>query len=418
MGRKTDTKNIFQIGRKNNNYIWDFKYFEKKRDESNIYIFQSIEIKKFIKKILKDNGLMLHNCKIDFLESDIKIFISYLKLPKSQTIINLISNNQKIKLIKKTKQFESYGKNIKEYLSTKKYLSNREVNLKNRIDLKLNSKFKYESNLKKQKIIIFLLNYFVLNKNRKTQKQKVLLKSSFNQKINSVFEKEMEKKFVNCCEQTLEKQTFEKQAIKKRIKILQYYKYYIKIKNHEIIQNIKINNFLEKVIESLKIFTRNKFNIILNIRQANNNLSYNLTPYQLQHLKKTTIQLRQFKKSKFFKEGLNVIFLSLIEKNSAQLLADFIANQLKLVKQHGFFLKFLKKALSLMLTSKLSRAVSIKMVARGRFNGKRRSGKKMLNINKNMPLMTLNSNINSAQSTAYGSNGTFGVKIWVNEKNT
>lgn len=98
MGQKTDTKNIFQIGKKNNKYVWDSKYFEKTKNESNILIFQSIEIKKFIKKLLKDNGLILYNYKINFLESNLKIFISYLKLPKSQTIVNQITNNQKIRL--------------------------------------------------------------------------------------------------------------------------------------------------------------------------------------------------------------------------------------------------------------------------------------------------------------------------------
>jgi ribosomal protein S3 len=83
-----------------------------------------------------------------------------------------------------------------------------------------------------------------------------------------------------------------------------------------------------------------------------------------------------------------------------------------------FFLKFLKKALSLMLTSKSSKATSVKVLIKGRFNGKRRSSKKMITINKNMPLMTLKSKIDSSQSVAYGSNGTFGVKLWINEKSS
>ena len=68
MGQKTDIKNIFQIGKNNKKYIWDSKYFEKQKNESNIFIFQSMEIKKFIEKILKDNELILYKYKINFLE--------------------------------------------------------------------------------------------------------------------------------------------------------------------------------------------------------------------------------------------------------------------------------------------------------------------------------------------------------------
>ena len=43
-----------------------------------------------------------------------------------------------------------------------------------------------------------------------------------------------------------------------------------------------------------------------------------------------------------------------------------------------------------------------------------REGKKIF-IGKHMPLMSFNSNINYSKSTAYGPNGTFGIKVWVNE---
>lgn len=427
MGQKTDTKNIYQIGKNNKKYIWDSKYFERKKNESNIFIFKNIEIKKFIKKILKDYGLILYKYRISFLESNIKIFISYLKLPKSQTIINKINNNQKLRLIKKNKNIKSYKKHIKKYLETKILFKKKKDIFKNKIDLKLNNDSFFQEVLKKQKLKIFLLNNYILNKQKRVFNKKVLIKKSLNLYLNYIITKKVieyynKKSYKNGLEEQnnlkkiIDKLSINKNNIKKRIKILQYYKYFIKIKKNNTIKNIKINNFLEKIIESLNIFTNNKFNIILNLQQVNNNLNFNLTSYQLQHLKKVVIQLRQFKKSKFFKEGVNIIFLSMIKKESSQLLANFIANQLKLVKRHGFFLKFLKKAISLISTSKLSKAVGVRVVIKGRFNGKRRSSKKIITINKHMPLMTLKSKIDSTQSTAYGSNGTFGVKLWINEK--
>ena len=407
MGQKTDIKNIFQIGKNNKNYVWDSKYFEKKKNESNTFIFQNLEIKKFVEKILKDNGLILYKYKINFLESNIKIFISYLKLPKSQTIITQINNKQKLRLIKKRKIKKSYQKDIKKYLTAKKFLKNKKKTFKKKVNL--NKSLLEKKILNKQKIKIFLLTNILLNK------QKTLLKKNLH--FNNIFTKKTQDIITNNLEkQKKVKNKINNYQIKKRIKILQYYKYYIKVQNNKILQNIKINNFLEKIIESLNIFTNNKFNIILNLQQVNNNLTFGISNSQLQHFKKTTIQLRQFKKSKFFKEGINTIFLSVIKKESSQLLANFIANQLKLVKRHGFFLKFVQKTLSIMLTNKLVKAKGVKIMIKGRFNGKRRSSKKTITINKHMPLMTLNSKIDSAQSTAYGPNGTFGVKLWINEK--
>lgn len=416
MGQKTDTKHIFQIGKNNKNYIWDSKYYEKKKNESNIFIFQNIHIKKFIEKILKDNGLALYKYRISFLESSIKIFISYIKLPKFQTIVTTINNNQKLRLVKNNKTTEIIGKNIKEYFITKKFFIHQKNFLINKNKLKFNNK-NAEQTINQQKVKIFLLNNLILNKQKYINENNKLFSKSLNLYLNYIFIKKTQNKIKNHqFEKALTKLSSNQNKIKKRIKVLQYYKYYIRIKNNKIIKNIKINNFLEKIIESLTIFTNNKFNIVLNLQLINKNLPFETSNYQFQYFKKIIIQLRQFKKSKFFKEGINTIYLSITRKESAQLLANFIAKQLKLVKRHGFFLKFIKKALSLMLTIKLVKATSIKIIIKGRFNGNSRAKKKIIIINKNMPLMTINSKIDSAQSTAYGSNGTLGVKLWVNEK--
>lgn len=400
MGKKTETRNIYQIGKNNKKYIWDSKYIEKIKNESNILILKSIEIKKFLKKILKDNGLALYKYKINFLESNIKIFISYLKLNKSQYIITKINNKQKLRLIKNLKNKNKDNKNIKNYLITKK-------KLKNKINFTLNNNIITKKIYQKQKIRIFFLNSIILNK-----KKNFFLKN-FNLYLSYIFlKKNLEKTNLKNNKKILSK----KNRIKKRIKVLQYYKYYTKIKNNKIIKNIKLNNFLEKIVESLNIFTSNKFNIILNIQQINKNLKFKLSYNQHQYLRKILTQLRQFKKSNFFKEGVNTILLSVLKKESSQLLANFLANQLKLVKKHNFFLKFIKKALSLLLTDKLlKKNKSIKILIKGRFNGKSRSSKKLIIINKKMPLMSIKSQINTEQAVAYSSNGTFGVKLWINE---
>lgn len=410
MGKKTDINNIFQIGKNKKIYIWESKYFENKKNESNIFIFKNIEIKKFIKKKLKDYGLILHKYKIDFLESSIKIYISYSKLFKSQLIINKLNNKQKFKFIKK-----KYKKNINLSLKTIKLFKKKNNNRKKIINLILKNKKNWYKLLIKQKIKIIVIKkiiklYFFYNyeiKNLSYYLKNIIINKK---KLIKYYKNYLNFKKINNFSIN------NKNKIKKRLKILQYYKNYITKKKYNTIQNINKNNFLEKIIESLKIFTNNKFNIILNINQINNKLNFNLTYTQLLHFKKILIQLRKFKKSKFFKEGVNIFFLSIINKESSQLLTNFISNQLTLVKKHGFFLKFVKKALSLMLANKVAIATAIKIIIKGRLNGKRRSNKKILIINKNISLMNLKSKINFSKFTSYSPNGTFGVKLWIKEK--
>ena len=54
------------------------KYFEKKSNEITIYSFKNLEIKKFIYKFFKDNGLKVQNCKLHYInEESLHLFISY-----------------------------------------------------------------------------------------------------------------------------------------------------------------------------------------------------------------------------------------------------------------------------------------------------------------------------------------------------
>jgi len=130
-----------------------------------------------------------------------------------------------------------------------------------------------------------------------------------------------------------------------------------------------------------------------------------------QLVKKIISQLRQYKKSVFFEEGLQIIFLGVLHQSNPKLLSRFIATQFKSKKKHYFFFRFLKKTLSLFFINKLFEIKSIKIVIKGRINGSKRSKKRSITVGKQMPLMTLNSNVEYSKSTIYGPHGTFGVKI-------
>ena len=376
MGQKTDIKNIIQLKKKNNNYIWDTKYFEKKNNESSLYIFTNLEIKKFIKKILKDNNLMLHSYNVNISESTIKVFISYVKSLSSHGIE------------KEAVKSSSYS-NINILTNSKKLLLRKQ--------LKINELY-YVYKIKRE-FKLFVKNILnVSNKNKSVLKLYLIKKILGHYLI-----------FIN----------YKKAIVNKFYKNISLYMNEVQNKNKNLVKltPIQLNNFLEKFIEGLGKFTNHNYKTILLFKPINQSLNYSLTFQQLQSLKKTITQLRQFKESEFFYEGINLLFSVLIQRNSSQILADFVAIQLKNIKKrHGFFLKFLQKAASILINHPLAKVRSIKIFINGRLNNAPRSKRKVIAVNKNLSLMTLNSSTYSSQATAYGSNGTLGIKLWITEK--
>lgn len=97
MGKKTSVRNIVQNSIKIENNLCNSKYFEKKKNEFPLYVYLILEIKKFLKVFLKDNGLFLHNYKINLSESELKIFVSYFKSANVLSLINQLILLKKIK---------------------------------------------------------------------------------------------------------------------------------------------------------------------------------------------------------------------------------------------------------------------------------------------------------------------------------
>ena len=435
MGKRTNTKQILQVGKKNNRYIWDSKYFEKDTYESQIYLFQTLEIKKLLKNFLSMYGLHLYKYNINFVESSLKIFISYIKTSQIKNIVPKINANYKLKLVRKIKSFKKllyknfiYRKNKKKVFEIKKIFKNKIFyTFFNFYSIYVKKKYIIEKNLKDN----FQFFYYLYKLKRNLEKKfKFIYNKHFivNQiTLNYVKSKQLKKlliiKYKNYLKKLLIKYSNYKKLLKifllnkklyrKRLKILRYYKNYKKLFDTKIF-NIN-NNFLKKFTESFNVFTKNNCNNILILQQINQNIIFNLTYQQLQLLKKLVTQLRQFKNSIFFKDGINTILLSLMNPNSTDSLVNFIVTKLKKVKRHGFFFKFLTKTFSLLLKHKFSKVKSIKILIKGRINGKPRAKQKLIDIN-NMSLMTINSSINFSQSTSYSPNGTFGVKLWLNSK--
>lgn len=278
MSQKTNP-NIFRLGKTK---TWNSQYFEKKSTETSIYAFKILEIKKFINKFFKDNGIIISNCKVHYLnENSLHIFVSYF----------LTFNSKNKTLLINKKQYTKFFKN--------------------------------------------------------------------------------------------------------KIRI----------------------NLLTKFFKSLHLFINKKINIFLTVQQLKVKTSLELNYLKkIKLLKKKLVNLKKYEQNNFFKEGINTLFICATHKNSANLLAKFIAIQLQKMKRHKFFLTFIKTALLIFTNSSFSNLQGIKIKIKGRFNGAPRAKHKIINIRKGVPNLTINAKIDYSEETSYTSNGTFGVKIWTCKK--
>lgn len=171
---------------------------------------------------------------------------------------------------------------------------------------------------------------------------------------------------------------------------------------------ITLNSLSNKILQNLKLFTKNKQNIYLTIKEIN----YVNNNKNAQQVLKT---LYKFEKSPFFKDSAKVLIPFVTQLNSVKLLGKFISTHLKIVKQQNFFLNFLKESLKLFINQKFSKVQGIKIILNGRINNSDRSRNYKIKIGK-ISLISQNSTINYSESTTYTQNGTIGVKIWTSSR--
>jgi hypothetical protein len=178
------------------------------------------------------------------------------------------------------------------------------------------------------------------------------------------------------------------------------------------LNNLKIENKIQKFLKSLELFKNNT--VLINFKCINKN--FNITIKQKKSLKKKIMLLQKFRYTTFFKEGINLIFLSVYNNKSSKLLLKFIEMQLKTIKRQKFFLSFLKKTLTLFLNSNFSKIKGVRIKLKGRLNRVPRAKQKIFNIG-DIPLQSIDSILDYSETTIPTSNGSLGVKVWIVEKN-
>ena len=358
MGQKTNS-NVLRIG---DTKQWKSKYIEKKSSEFATYVFYDLETRKFIQKLLSDNNLTLHNCQTRYLENSLHIYVSY-----------YITTEAFLSIKNRTKKNHIKTK-LKEKFFTKKF-QRKYFNLKQ----KTNNYFKYHKTIYKIKNDLLTKKYTKKNLHRK---------NNFLVKRNNYLLKY------------------------KRNKFIYYHKLTTLNSKLKTIEHIETSSFWNKIAESIHLFLNGSTNITLQLRQLTKPTIRKFTKKQLKVLKKAIGQLRKYKQSKFFIKGINIIFTFIIYNQSSNFLATFIASELKKQKRHNFFLSFVKTAIKLFNQKKITNPRGIKIKIKGRFNGAPRAKHRIINIGNGVPVLSLKSNIDYSETTAFTANGTFGVKIW------
>ncbi len=244
---------------------------------------------------------------------------------------------------------------------------------------------------------------------------------AYYQKVNNnhiVFDKNQKNKLIK---NLLNTQQFQQQLMIRK-KSIHKNLHFIKLR--QIKHYPKMNSFLETILflecffKSLTKFIKKKYNIFLTLRRQNTEV---IVFKQKQIKEKNTVfiqrkqklvNLRKYKQSFFFKDSLNILFSCIKNKNSSKLMAQFIAIQLKALKQHNFFIRFIKNTLNVFNNKMFFSIVKgIKIQIKGRLNGNSRSNIKTITSAKVLPLLKKNLNINYFEETSFTLNGTFGIKV-------
>ena len=311
--------------RKNNmNNNWRHEYFEKNINELHANIFRSLEIEQYLKQIFKNNGFNLHECKLNFSNFVMNIFVSVHK------------TERKTYTLKKNSLL--HGENF---------------------------------NLQAKKIVKL--------------KKKLMKKYSLEKESSGNFSNKL-----------------------KYIKALRFYKQcLLKLKTNRA---LNLDGLVKKILENLSLFTHNKFSINLTVQEINF-INSNSGAKQI------LLSFRKFERTPFFKEGKSLFIPLITRKNAAQLLGTFIAAQLETIKRHNFFFNFLQESLTLIINQKFSKVKGVKIIIAGRLNNAARSRNKIIKSGK-ISLLKIDSKINYSESTAFTSNGTLGIKVWICEKKT
>jgi len=122
--------------------------------------------------------------------------------------------------------------------------------------------------------------------------------------------------------------------------------------------------------------------------------------------------LRRYSKDPGFSEFVNLLMVLVLKKCSADTFSKIVARELAKSKSHNKLFNFWRKALAISLESTLAKIKGVKLVIKGRINGRPRA-KVIKIIAGSVPNQTLLTNIDYSESISFTKNGTFGVNVLI-----
>lgn len=179
-------------------------------------------------------------------------------------------------------------------------------------------------------------------------------------------------------------------------------------------------NFISKLINEFLItvlgnYYNKNIGIIIKLKDLSKEFEDNVIKFKHNRLeyKKIFKQLKGLKNYPSSPYLIKLVLIIITNKKSAKLLSEtisyLISNQ---KKRHSNILMFFKKSLAISLNSSLSKITGVKILISGRINGFPRAKKRLLKLG-SLPLQSIKYYVDYHESTAYTSNGTFGVKVWI-----
>jgi ribosomal protein S3 len=169
-----------------------------------------------------------------------------------------------------------------------------------------------------------------------------------------------------------------------------------------------------KMIETVLKFSK-VFKLSFHLNNIQNETINNFYKSKNVNLKSIVQGLNSYSREKFFNEMIEIMIIIFTARNTSKLLTSFIAFQFQMTKRHNTFLTFLKRAISLLNSIQYFKIYGIKIIISGKFNGASRSKKRTIQTGR-LPLQNFNSRISYHCTHAHTPYGTFGVKVWVCEK--
>jgi len=343
--------------------------------------------------------------------SKYKIIVTHLLNIKEKWVINAGINDRCNKIFSENQEILKKSLDSKE-VSLRHQLKSEGNFVKLKSSIKVLSQFrrKYFSFKKCKRKYFLLIEYFLI----KTRFLKALYMKETAVEERHLFNKVL--KILHPFTKTKYKKVFNDILIarKKKIKEIERRINSQKIKQKKSFDGeVSESLFLNKLLETLTAFTKDKFNIKIISQHVNKGITKKLSRKDKFKLKKKLVLLRQYSRQDFFETGVSTALTFLIINNSANILAEYIFKYIRKLKRHNFFLVFLKRMLNHFIVLDFCKMKGVKINIKGRFNGRPRSRMRSI-LAGNVAVQSFNRKVNYLEKTIYTKDGTFGVKIWVN----